>query len=208
MRVAKDIRESEQLIQWLDKKIDGLEIKPEDRFQLAAGCLDMALEHHKAIVLLTAHCLYGSAAALVRSIFESYVRGCWLFYCATDKQLEKFKDEKLKLKLYQFIDDLEKHEAFSGGTLSHVKETSYAAMNSFTHSGYFQVVRRNSGNSIEPNYTDKELIDALETANSFSILTAIAIADMARNRELALEVFNKGKEYFEERPNQAPQPTQ
>ena len=207
MRIAEEIKESEQLIQWLDGKIDGLEISSEDRFRVAAGCLDMVLEHQKAIVLLTANNLFGSAAALVRSIFESYVRGCWLLYCASDNQIDKFKNEKLDMKLYQFIENLEKHEAFSGGTLSHVKRTSYKAMNSFTHSGFFQVVRRNTGNTIEPNYADEELIDALETANSFAILTAIAIADMSGNQNLALEVFEKGKKYFEDRPNKASQPT-
>ena len=207
MRITEEIRESEQLIQWLDGKIDGLKIKSEDRFRVAAGCLDMVLEHQKAIVLLTANNLFGSAAALVRSIFESYVRGCWLFYCATDNQIEKFKNEKLDMKLYQFIEGLEKHEAFSGGTLTHVKKTSYTAMNSFTHSGFFQVVRRNTGSTIEPNYADEELIDALETADSFAILTTRAIADMSDNQNLALEVYEKGKKYFEERPNKAPQPT-
>ena len=208
MRIPEEIRKSEQLIQWLDSKIDGLEISSEDRFRVAAGCLDMVLEHQKAIVLLTAYNLFGSAAALIRSIFESYVRGCWLLYCASDNQIDKFKNEKLDMKLYQFIEDLEKHEAFSGGTLSHVKKTSYKTMNSFTHSGFFQVVRRNTDSTIEPNYSDKELIDALETADSFAILTAIAIADMGKNQNLALEVFEKGKKYFDEqRPNKASQPT-
>jgi hypothetical protein len=197
MRVEKEIRESEQLIEWLDRKIDGLAIMSNDRNRVAVGCLDMALEHHKALVLLIANALYGTAAALVRLIFDSYVRGCWLKYCATDSQIENFKTDKLNMKLFQFINDLEKHEAFNGGTLTHVKKTSYDAMNSFTHSGFLQVVRRNTSKSIEPNYSDGELIDALETADSFSILTAIAISDLASNEKLALEVFEKGKKYFE-----------
>jgi len=71
MKVETEIQKSEELIQWLDKNIYGVEIKSNDRFRIAAGSLDMVLEHQKAIVLLTSHCLYGSAAALVRLIFES-----------------------------------------------------------------------------------------------------------------------------------------
>ncbi len=42
----------------------------------------------------------------------------------------------------------------------------------------------------------------------FPILTAIAIADMSGDQNLALEVFEKGKKYFEEqRPNGASQST-
>jgi len=75
MSVENEIQKSEQLIQWLDQNIHGLEIKSDDRSRLAAGCLDIALEHQKSIVLLTEHRLYGSAATLVRLIFEAYVRG-------------------------------------------------------------------------------------------------------------------------------------
>ena len=156
----------------------------------------MALEHQKSIVLLTANSLFGSAAALVRLEFEAYVRGVWLLYCASDLEIEKFKKDKFKKNFGQLIEDIEKHEAFNVGTLSHVKKVSWKAMNSFTHSGLYQIVRRNTANEIMPNYTDAELIDALETANSFGILTAIAISDMARNETLAKKVFDRGQEYF------------
>lgn len=80
MRVETQIRESEQLFQWLDSNIDGLDIPSDDRTRLAAGCLYMVLEHQKAIVLLTANSLFGSVASLVRVEFEAYIRGVWLFY--------------------------------------------------------------------------------------------------------------------------------
>lgn len=196
MRVETQIREAEELIQWLDSNIDGLDIPANDRMRLAAGCLDMALEHQKSIVLLTANSLFGSAAALVRLEFEAYVRGVWLLYCASDLEIEKFKKDKLEKNFGQLIEDIEKHEAFNVGTLSHVKNVSWKTMNSFTHSGLYQIVRRNTANEIMPNYTDVELIDALETANSFGILTAIAISNMARNETLAKKVFDRGQEYF------------
>ena len=52
MSIEQDIQESEQLIQWLDSCIDGLEVPANDRMRLAAGCLATALEHQKSIVLL------------------------------------------------------------------------------------------------------------------------------------------------------------
>lgn len=205
MRVEKEIKEAERIIQWLDKKIDGLEISSEDRFRVAAGCLDMALEHHKSLVLLIANDLYGSAMALVRLVFESYIRGCWLAYCATEAQIRKFLDDKLDKEFFELIADIEKHEAFNAGTLSLVKETSWTVMNSFTHSGFMQIARRNTSTSIVPNYTDEELIDAIETGDSFSLLTAIAIADLAGDEKLAKEVFEEGIQYFEKRPNKGMQ---
>ena len=200
MSVENEIQKSEQLIQWLDQNIHGLEIKSDDRSRLAAGCLDIALEHQKSIVLLTEHRLYGSAATLVRLIFEAYVRGVWLLYCALEEELQQFKDDKLDKKFYELVEDVEKQEAFNVGTLSHVKEKSWKIMNSFTHSGFYQVVRRIKSGEIAPNYTDEEIKDALETANSFAILIAIAIADMAGNEELAKSVFGRGMEFFNIEP--------
>jgi len=196
MRVERAIKKSEELIQWLDSKLDGLTIPSAERCRLAAGCLDMALEHQKSIILLTAHYLFGSAATLVRLQFESYVRGIWLLFCASETQLEKFKNDKLDRKFGHLIEDIEKLEAYNTGTLSHVKKVSWDVMNSFTHSGFYQVVRRNMAEEIIPNYTDEELLDALSSADSFGILTAIEIANMAKNEKLTQEIFERGQKYF------------
>ena len=200
MSLETEIDNSEKLTQWLDEKIDGLEISSDDRYLIAAGCLDMALEHQKSIILLSANHLYGSAAALVRLIFESHVRGVWILYCASDKQIEQFKNDKLDKNFHQLIEEIEKIDAFNVGTLSHVKEKSWAIMNSFTHSGFWQVVRRNKPGEIAPNYTDNEIIDALRTANSFAILAAFTIANMSKDEGLVKEIYERGMEYFDIKP--------
>lgn len=87
MDLQEIINKSEELILWLDTQIDGLEIASEERIRLAAGCLDMALEHQKAIMLLVANKLYGSAFSLARLIFEAYVRGVWLQMCASETEI-------------------------------------------------------------------------------------------------------------------------
>ena len=76
-------------------------------------------------------------------------------------------------------------------------------MNSFTHCGFYQVVRRNKEIEIAPNYSDEEIIDALESANSSAILTAIAIADMANNVTLANSIYERGMEFFKKNPRKA-----
>lgn len=194
------IKESEELIQWMDTKIHDLSFLSTDRYRLAAGCFDMASEHHKAIVLLTANSRYGSAAALIRLQFESYVRGVWLLFCATEVQLNQFMEDKLNRNFGQMIEDIERLGGYSSGTLSYVKEKSWATMNSFTHSGFYQVVRRNMSSKICPNYAESEILDALSSANSFGILTAVEIANMSKNEALTLEFINRGNQYFDKAP--------
>lgn len=160
MKLPDSIQESERLTQWLDAHINGVEVSSDDRTRLAAGCLDRVLEHQKAIVLLTANHLYGSAASLVCLVFESYVRGIWLYFSASESELEDFKNDKLRKTFAQLIEDVEKHEAYSEGALSSVKALSWKSwktMNSFKHTGFYQVVRRNKESEISPNLRKRYL---------------------------------------------------
>ena len=121
--LAKRIDQSEELIRWLDRLIETLSVPTNDRAVIAASCQDVALEHHKSIVLTTTAQFYGSAFALVRIEFEAYVRGQWLRYCASDDEVATFKEfDRLDKKVGQMIDDLEGHEALIVGVLSQIKQ--------------------------------------------------------------------------------------
>lgn len=191
------LRESEQLANWLASKIDGLEIPNPDRCRIAAGCFDMVFEHHAAIVLLTKHSLYGSAAVLIRSQFEAHVRGIWFLFCASEEEIDLFKKDKLKKSFGNLIEQIERIDTYSGGTFSYVKEKSWAVMNSFTHTGFYQVVRRNTGTEIRADYSEAEILDAVSTANSFAILAGVEVANIAKSEPLAREIADYGNQYFE-----------
>ena len=200
MNTQEIIDKSEALIQWLDKQIDGLEISSEERMRLSAGCLDMALEHQKAIVLLVASKLYGSAFSLARLIFEAYVRGVWLQMCASDTEIEKYKNDKLEKNFSTLIQDIENCDGFEEGILSAAKTANWISMNSFTHSGYLQAVRRNKEETIEPNYTDEEIIELLNIANALAMLSALQMALLADKKELANGMLEKSKIMFKNAP--------
>jgi len=190
----KSILNSEKLIQWADSKIDGLEISSDDRPRIVASCLDIALEHQKAIILLIANKLYGSAFALIRLLFEAYVRGLWLNYCANDKEIEKFKKGKLDKKFVKLIEDIEKVDGYNGGTLSSAKQAGWKVMNSFTHSGFSQIIRRNTESSIEPNYEMEEIEEAITFANAIGLLSCLEISFLAKKEKLSIEILEKVNE--------------
>ena len=191
MTIQREIRRSEATIQWPDRQIDGVETKSDDRTRLAACCLHMAHEHHKAIVLLVAKSLVGSAFALVRLIFEAYVRGIWLHRCASDREVARFKAEKLKKGFDVLVQEIEELDGFESGTLSNMKKKSWKAMNSFTHTGFAQAVRRTTDTTIEPNYDAQEVLEALHFSRAIDFLSAIATADLAENLKLANDVLER-----------------
>ena len=190
----KSISNSEKLIQWADSKIDGLEVSSDDRYRIVASCFDIAIEHQKAIILLTANKLYGSAFALVRLLFEAYIRGLWLNYCASDKEINKFKKGKFDKEFGQLIRAIEKIDGYNVGILSKAKQAGWKVMNSFTHSGFNQVVRRNTNSTIEPNYPAEEIEEAINFTNAIGLLSYLEISFIAKKNELSIEILEKIKE--------------
>jgi len=151
----------------------------------------MVLEHQQAIVLLISQRLCGSATALVRPSFESYVRGVWLFECATEDALTEFQDDKFGQALSAIIADIEKLPAFQSGVLAAIKKESWGSMCSYAHSGFLQVTRRNKEGSIEPNYTDEELIEVIKFIDGIALLATMEISRLTKNDPLMKEVYEK-----------------
>ena len=147
---------SEALIWWIDKTIDGIELQDTGRVRTAFACLDLAMEHHKSIVLLIAHSLFGSGFALLCLSFEAYVRGVWLHRCATSAELKRFETGQIDC-FAELLRRVETLQEFQGGVLSAAKQKSWRAMNDYTHSGHIHATRRNKETTVEPNYPDDEI---------------------------------------------------
>jgi len=190
------IAKSESLIQWLDRTLNGIKIKADVRSKLAAGCLDTALEHQKAIVLLVAKQLYGSAYALIRVLYESYIRGIWLHRCASDEEVNSFRHGKIKKQIGELIQEIEKIDGFEGGVLSSIKNASWGSMNSYTHSGNLQAVRRLTEHTIESNYEPKEIEEVINFVNAMSFQVAIAITILGGTQEVAAVLLSKAEEFY------------
>jgi hypothetical protein len=191
--LSEAITKSKELSIWISQNIDGLPMVSERRSRLAAGCLHLAFDHHDAIILLTEHAIYGSAFALLRLIFEAYVRGSWLLYCASETDLDRFENDNLDRSFGSLISDLEKLEAYSVGVLSQAKRDSWNMLNSLTHSGYHHVRRRYTQNSIEANYPEREIVGALNFAGALAIMSTIELATAAGNEDLVRSAYEKSK---------------
>ncbi len=68
-------------------------------------------------------------------------------------------------------------------------------MNSFTHSGFSQIVRRNTESTIEPNYDREEIDEAIDFANAIGILSCLEISFLTGNNELSMELLKEIEEY-------------
>jgi hypothetical protein len=185
MNVRDAIAASRNLAAEFDSEVNGIEFPASDRARLAAALLDQAHEHHKAIHTLLDADLRGSAFSLIRILFETMIRGCWLFRCATDEQVTEFQSDVLDLPFGKLIEALEGVYDGGSGLLSSVKKHYWSALCSFAHGGYLQVVRRITPESISPSYSDGEVLEVAAFADFCFFLSCIEAMNICNRPELA-----------------------
>lgn len=190
----RSIEEIEDIFNFIDREANDAEIDASTKNKLSAACLDASYEYARAIIKLSKLSMHGAAFALIRSLFESYVRGVWLHKCATESDVDKFIRGKDIGKFESIVSSLEKIDGFKIGTLAKVKKKFWKPMNGFTHTGYQQVVRRITSEYIEPNYDEDEILEAINFAGIIGCLTAIAICDIANDRERQNNIFQRMKD--------------
>ncbi|CCG97167.1 hypothetical protein MARHY3713 [Marinobacter nauticus ATCC 49840] len=187
----KFVSKSFELHDWIEARLDGLQLPRTSRASLSISCHDLVIEHHLGVAVLTRAKIYGSAFALVRSLFETFVRGVWLRHCATDSEIQKYQADKLSLSFGQLVSAVETVPGFDDGILSGLKENSWSAMNSYTHGGALQSGRRFSGECVEPNYDVEEVAEVIRLTGTFAIMAFQQIAIEAGRLDLVNEAIER-----------------
>jgi Family of unknown function (DUF6988) len=137
-----------------------------------AAYVNIALEHHKAIWLLSESGLDGSALAMVRLVWDPYLRALWINKVATEQQIEQASRDKLNWLRIPVRDDIKKAYGDHSDPeqmekldefLQRVKEV-WQAMSSYTHSGGLQIGRQFTGDEVKPKYSEGAIAEALNLA--------------------------------------------
>ena len=200
MATSAEIQKSFALAEWIAAAIDGLAVSASLRHRSAGACFSIAQDHHLAITILVEAEIYSSAFALVRPLFEAYVRGLWLAHCATDEQLLGFSAGKEPPRMSTLLAAVESTEAFEDGQLSNIKGQSWGAMCAYTHTGSLQVQRWNTETAIEQNFPPEELAEVLNFSGSFALLSALGMATLANNEDLELKVLERSRRHAQNEP--------
>jgi hypothetical protein len=189
MDLESALTHSEEIVMWVQANLESLtlrKIQGDKRSALAAACWHTAIEHDQAIVMLAIDELHGSMLALVRPLFESYVRGMWLMHAASEAEVDRAGADQFPHDCDQMIEALER----KGVTLSSVESQSWSRLCSFDHTGYERIATRLSAAAIGPQFEDAEIVDVLTWGNSVALLSAIATASLSDNGEVAVEALN------------------
>lgn len=156
-----------------------IEMWQTEKSRAAAACFCIAQDHHAAIVFLMKNTFYSSSFALLRILFEAYLRGLWLKHCASDAQVSAFfrGDEPPRT----MIAEIESTETFTSGVLSRIKKNNWSAMCAFTHTGGLHLQRWQSQEAVEPTFAPEELEECLNSAELFGAMAGLELVQLSKS---------------------------
>lgn len=163
--------------------------KNDEKIRVAATCFMIALGHYSAIIVLLCNHHPSSAFALLRVVFESYVRGQWIAHCASEIEVTSFLKNKELPKINVLIERLEKTDSFKKQVLSKIKKCSWKAMCAYTHTGSLQVLCWNTSEAICPSYSYDEVRELLSFTETIGAHAVYGIACLAKDERIAEEVL-------------------
>ncbi len=195
MNVENSLSMLKAAVLWIDNTSSKIPLPSDRRSQIASGCFDVALEHQAAIALLCQAELYGSMLALFRVIAESVVRGLWILHCASDEELNRYENGKIKKTFGELIEEVETQIGATTNALSQMKADAWNAMNGFTHTGYIQVTRRHGEGQLGANYPAVDIVRCLNAVGTLGLIASGQLVAMAARNDLVDHHFKKMQEY-------------
>jgi hypothetical protein len=197
MNSAQHLAQGHELAAWIEQQVYNQQLPDTVRARLAGTCFLVTQEHHQAILLLLSqtHPLHAPAFALVRPVFDTYLRGLWLAHCATDADLERFGQGGNPPKMPAMLTAIEQAPGLDSGQLSDIYNQSWSAMCAYTHTGSQQVLRWSASDTIQPNYSNAEIDEVLSFTGALALLSTLGLAAIAANELLAESVLVKAQEF-------------
>jgi hypothetical protein len=174
------------VVAWISDKTRGLPLPENRRARMALGCLEVAIEHQAGICVLAEQRLWVPVYALLRGMFQAFVRGVWLARCASEIQLDSFELAGLRGKPFrELVDDVERVLGHSRGVLSKLRTSSWAMFSDFTYAGIDHAKRKGPDDE-RASYAAAETDQALRLATALGLLSATELASLSGQRDVAL----------------------
>lgn len=122
----------------------------------------ITLSHAQGIKFCLMHSAYPSAFALIRPVFESFMRGMWIAHCANDNQINKFLETgKIKPNFTEITKAVDKACSFDAGFTA-LKESVWDTLNDFTHTGTRVLHSNFNGSTLKQDYKNEDVNEVID----------------------------------------------
>jgi len=175
MSYTQELLIGHEIASWIEQKSYKLDLLSSPRTKISSTCFLIALEHHQAILLLISQDapFHTSAFTLIRSVFETYIRGLWLLKCASDEELNNFIQGSPPPAFQKLINSIETACGFDIKHFTDIRSQSWSIMCDYTHTGDQQIRKWNNLDTIEPNHSDKEVKELLIFTSALALLSVV-----------------------------------
>ncbi len=171
----------------IDIELSGISYIADGRNDLSIALFDVAIEHSKAIIVLIENSLFASSYALVRPMFESFVRAAWIQYCAHDEQIDRIREkDEFPLSLGGMLESVEEVKDWPG-TLSNIKKVALKNMHSYTHGGSQLIARR---------YKNGDLVHAMDNEELYGVKQFVSMVTFLSFNEIVFISKTPNKDNF------------
>jgi hypothetical protein len=170
------LHESSEISRWISTNHPS-SIVQTPTSMLAGPSYGICLEHREAVLLLVEHDCRTSAYALLRPVYEAYMRGLWAEECADESALAQI----VRTKELPTMDTVTKQLDKVGGdsNFAQSKAKVWRAMSHYAHGGLRQLERWANADGIGPHHPDGETIEVLHHVNLYGLLALLGIARLA-----------------------------
>lgn len=194
------IARSEEFEDELFQMVRSLSFSNDNKSTAILAMHSIAQEHAASLRELTRLRLLTSAMGMLRLQYEAVVKAIWILYAATDSAIGKLvapltpENEKIANNnlpsFSEMMKDIEKQGAPGVHRhLSGFRDYSWRPLNSYVHSGIHAVSRNKDG------YPVALLYNAIRQSNNLTHMSAIALACLLNNGDLALSLVQTSKKY-------------
>ncbi len=158
-----------------------------DRDKLLLAYWSLILEYDKGILALMRHKYHGAAFALLRPLVEALVRAhVALMGSAAD--VERIKNDTYSVNFKTIGGEIDTAFNLEGFFDRFLNDSTRGALHSFTHSGLSQVGRRFTGNNIQANYQDGEILEVINLSSMAVFMVTNLVTKYFKFEDEAREV--------------------
>jgi hypothetical protein len=196
MNIEKILKDAKDIGCWLHQKINKVDIPNKKREVIAVSLFQQVLDVADGIIVLLENNLSGPAWSLARPMHEGYVRAVWILNHASEKNVSQFIKGRCP-KFPVLIKDIGDEPETGGYWIKAMTELNIKAFHDFMHGGIEHVVRRMGENSIEPNYSEEEIINLVKVRNQYCINIVVYLPGLIGDEE-GLENLNEKRVEWQE----------
>jgi hypothetical protein len=171
-----------------------------NRVQTFGGFLTILFEHHDSTLrLLETGNNDASAFALARILLETFYRGFWMYFCASNDQVEQIRtgEEPYPKKFITMTEQVD--QALKGTGKFKLEGPIWRSLCGLTHSGSEQLVRRfDAKGTLVPSYPLREVLDILSSATMLVSIMSSLYCFASKRKEDAKQINELWKTLFGE----------